>query len=87
MAVNGILLGTLVAGLLGLENPTLLALAGACAFLGAGYRPPLATAGPLAEISWQRDADRSGNRGTGIAMNCAWDRSPPHPPKTDARSV
>jgi len=86
MAVNGILLGTLVAGLLGLENPTLLALAGACAFLGAGYRLPLATAGLLAEISGSAMPIALGIIAIGIAMVCMGSTSA-SPTQTDARSV
>lgn len=51
LATNGLLIGVAVADLFSLENPTLLALAGACAFLGAGYRLPLATAGLAAETA------------------------------------
>ncbi len=45
MATNGLLIGVTVAVVLDIDNVTLLAVAGACAFLGAGYRIPLATAG------------------------------------------
>ncbi|MEI6624380.1 MAG: chloride channel protein, partial [Actinomycetes bacterium] len=45
LATNGLLIGVGVAVLLGLDNVTLLALVGAGAFLGAGYRIPLAGAG------------------------------------------
>lgn len=86
MAVNGILLGTLVAGLLGLENPTLLALAGACAFLGAGYRLPLATAGLLAEIAGSAMPIALGIVAIGIAMVCMGSISASST-QTDARSV
>lgn len=51
MATNGLLIGAACASLLGLSNPTLLALAGACAFLGAGYRLPLASAGLGVEVA------------------------------------
>ncbi len=51
MATNGLLIGTAVALLLGLPDVTLLALVGAGAFLGAGYRIPLAGAGLIVEIS------------------------------------
>ena len=86
MAVNGILMGTLVASLLGLENPTLLALAGACAFLGAGYRLPLATAGLLAEISGSAMPIALGIVAIGIAMVCMGSTSASST-QTDARSV
>ncbi|MEI8082819.1 MAG: chloride channel protein, partial [Actinomycetes bacterium] len=49
LATNGILIGVAVALLLGLDNVTLLALVGAGAFLGAGYRIPLAGAGLITE--------------------------------------
>jgi chloride channel protein, CIC family len=42
LATNGLLIGTATASLIGLDNPTLLALVGMGAFLGAGYRIPLA---------------------------------------------
>lgn len=51
LATNGLLIGVAVALLLGLDNVTLLALVGAGAFLGAGYRIPLAGAGLIAETS------------------------------------
>ncbi len=86
MAVNGILLGTLVAALLGLENPTLLALAGACAFLGAGYRLPLATAGLLAEVAGAATPIALGLIAIGIAMVFMGSTSASST-QTDARSV
>lgn len=86
MAVNGILLGTLVAGILGLENPTLLALAGACAFLGAGYRLPLATAGLLAEVAGAAAPIALGLVAIGIAMVFMGSTSA-SATQTDARSV
>ncbi len=45
LATNGLLIGTAVAVAMDLPNPTLLALVGMGAFLGAGYRIPLAGAG------------------------------------------
>lgn len=51
MATNGLLMGAACASLIGLDNPTLLALAGACAFLAAGYRLPLAAAGLAVEVA------------------------------------
>lgn len=86
MAVNGILLGTLVAGIMGIENPTLLALAGACSWLGAGYRLPLATAGLLAEISGAAMPIALGIVAIGIAMVCMGSTSA-SATQTDARSV
>lgn len=86
MATNGILVGTLLAGLLGLENPTLLALAGACAFLGAGYRLPLATAGLLAETAGSARPIALGIIAIGIAMVCMGSTSASST-QTDARSV
>jgi len=86
MAVNGILLGTLVAAVLGLENPTLLALAGACAFLGAGYRLPLATAGLLAEVAGAAAPIALGLIAIGIAMVFMGSTSASST-QTDARSV
>ncbi len=51
LATNGLLIGVGVAVVLGLPNVTLLAIAGACAFLGSGYRIPLAAAGLLVETT------------------------------------
>lgn len=56
MATNGLLIGTATAVALGLSNPTLLALAGASAFLAAGYRLPLAAAGLAIGVSGAAEA-------------------------------
>lgn len=51
LATNGLFIGVAVAIVLGLDNVTLLAAIGACAFLGAGYRIPLAAGGLLVETT------------------------------------
>lgn len=68
MATNGLLIGTAVAVTLDLPNVTMLALAGAGAFLGAGYRLPLASAGLVVEISGQALPAALSLAAIGVAM-------------------
>lgn len=67
LATNGLLIGTAVAVLMDLPNPTLLALVGCGAFLGAGYRIPLAGAGMIVELSGAALPSALGLAAVGIA--------------------
>lgn len=68
LATNGLLIGVAVALILGLDNVTLLALVGAGAFLGSGYRIPLAGAGLIAETSGAAMPTALGIAAVAIAM-------------------
>jgi len=67
LATNGLLIGTATAVIMGLPNPTLLALVGMGAFLGAGYRIPLAGAGLIIELCGEAMPTALGIAGVAIA--------------------
>ena len=84
LATNGLLIGTAVAVAMDLPNPTLLALVGMGAFLGAGYRIPLAGAGLIIMMCGRRcrrrwespGRHRDGDHGFVVRFRCPDRRRP-----------
>ncbi len=75
MAVNGLFIGVLVAQVFGLSNVSLLAVSGGCAFLGAGYRLPLASAGLVIELTGSPLPSALGMAAIAIAYICIGEKS------------